>query len=129
LNSVLQGRGQVGILYGINTQGGKMSEVMEIEDYKYYTFSSRDSSSSNSVIMLYGAGNYLGAAFFSTEDAPLQTAKKYPSGVYGLFYKNADLPVIIDMLRNEKPVYLIYNGDINSRISTTSEPVGEGEDS
>jgi hypothetical protein len=105
-----------------------MSEVVEITEYKYYTFSSRDSSTANTVVMLYGAGTYLGAAFFSTDSAPLQAAKKYPSGVYGLFYRYADLPGIIDMLRNEKPVYLIFNDDLNSRISTTNEPVGEGED-
>lgn len=105
-----------------------MSDVIEIEEYKYYTFSSRDSSTANTVVLFYGAEGYLGGAFFSTDSAPLQTAQKYPSGVYGLFYSYADLPGIIDMLRNEKPVYLIYNGDINSRLSTMKEPVGEGED-
>jgi hypothetical protein len=35
------------------------------------------------------------------------------------------------MLRNEKPVYLIFdtseNSALNARISTLQEPVGEGE--
>ena len=105
-----------------------MAEVVEIKEYKYYTFSSRDSSLANTVVLLYGASGYIGAAFFSNSDAPLDPAEKYPSGVYGLRFKYADLPGIIDMLRNEKPVHLIYNGALNSRFSTTKEPVGEGED-
>jgi len=39
----------------------------------------------------------------------------------------SDMPVVLDMLRNEQPVYLIYDGDQNTRISTTEGPVGEGE--
>lgn len=105
-----------------------MAETIEIKQYQYYTFSSRDSSIANSVILLYGDAGYLGGAFFSTSDEPLKPAEQFPSGVYGLYYDNRDLPVIIDMLRNEKPVYLIYNGADNTRISTTAEPVGEGEE-
>lgn len=104
-----------------------MAEVVEITHYKYYTFSSRDSSISNTVVLFYGAGGYLGGAFFSNSDEPLKPAEKFPSGVYGLYYRYSDLPGIIDMLRNEKPVYVVYNGANNTRFSTTSEPVGEGE--
>ncbi len=102
-----------------------MSEVVEIKQYKYYTFSSRDSGST--AILFYGDSGYLGAALFNNSDDPLQDAEKFPSGVYGLHYRYSDLPGIIDMLRNEKPVYLVYNGTRNSRLSTSSEPVGEGE--
>jgi hypothetical protein len=105
-----------------------MAESHEIKKYKYYTFSSRDASTANTVILFYGDTEYLGGAFFSNDDeAPLEPAVKHPSGVFGLRYRYADLPVIVDMLRNEKPVYLIYSGEQNTRISTTSEPVGEGE--
>ena len=105
-----------------------MAEPIEIKQYQYYAFSSRDSSDASSVILLYGDAGYLGGAFFSTSAEPLQPAEQYPSGVYGLYYHHRDLPVIVDMLRNEKPVYLIYNGAHNTRISTTAEPVGEGEE-
>jgi hypothetical protein len=40
------------------------------------------------------------------------------------------LPHLIDMLRNEKPIFVFFNNDGglgNSRISTTDEPAGEGE--
>lgn len=105
-----------------------MAETVEIKEYKYYTFSSRDSSVANTVVLLYGAGGWIGTVYFSNSDASLKPAVKHPSGRYGLYFKYADLPGIIDMLRNEKPVHLIYNGAVNSRLSTTKEPVGEGED-
>lgn len=105
-----------------------MADTYEIKEYKYYTFSSRDGSGPNSVLLLYGdGGGYRGGVFFYNNDAPLQQAVKYSSGVIGLFYRYADLPVLIDMLRNEKPVYLIFDGGANSRISTSTEPIGEGE--
>jgi hypothetical protein len=105
-----------------------MAETIEIKRYQYYTFSSRDSSIANTVILLFGSGGYVGGAYFSTSDEPLKPAEQFPSGIYGLYYHYRDLPVIVDMLRNEKPVYLIYNGPDNTRISTTAEPVGEGEE-
>ncbi len=105
-----------------------MADVIEIKRYEYYIFSSRESSPAHSVILLYGDRGYIGGAFFSSSDEPLAPAEKFPNGVYGLYYRRADLPIIIDLLRNEKPVYLIFSGGNNSRLSTSQEPVGEGEE-
>ena len=105
-----------------------MAESHEIKEYKYYVFSSRDAEAPSAVVLFYGSEGYLGAAFFTQDDdVALDPAEKFPSGVYGMHYRYADFPVVIDMLRNESPVYLIYNGAANTRLSTTSEPVGEGE--
>lgn len=104
-----------------------MDETHEITSYKYYIYSSREESEAKAVLLLYGASGYLGGAFFSNSPDPLKPAVKYSSGVYGLYYGLDELPLIIDMLRNEKPVYLVFNGPTNSRITTTTEPVGEGE--
>jgi hypothetical protein len=104
-----------------------MPDVHEIKEYKYYVFSSRDSSIAKAVVLLYGDSGYLGGAFFGNAGESLKPAEKFPSGVYGLYYAYEDLPAITDMLRNEKPVYLIYSGADNSRLSTIAEPVGEGE--
>ncbi len=105
-----------------------MADVVEIKRYEYYIFSSRAPSPAHSVILLYGDQGYIGGAFFSNSDEPLKPAEKFPSGVYGLYYRQADLPIIVDLLRNEKPVFLIFGGGNNSRISTSQEPVGEGEE-
>ncbi|HSJ55320.1 MAG TPA: hypothetical protein VLC52_16380 [Anaerolineae bacterium] len=105
-----------------------MAETVEIKRYAYYNFSSRDTSIAQTVILLYGESGYVGAAYFSTEDEPLRPAEKFEGGIYGLYYDYQELQIIIDMLRNEKPIYLIYNGAQNTRLSTTEEPAGEGEE-
>ena len=101
-------------------------DVYEIKNYTYYVFSSRNAWA-DSVLLFHGDSGYLGAAFFYEADYTLPDAVKYPTGPVGLHYHRADLPILIDVLRNESPVYLIWDGGQNSRISTTSEPVGEFE--
>jgi len=105
--------------------------VIQIQNYQYYVFSSRDSSSSPStVVLLYDPSNTLvGSLWFVKEPGALPTASQ-AGNVYLLAYSYADLPVIVDMLRNETPVYLIVDpagSVINWRLSTFEEPVGEGE--
>jgi hypothetical protein len=106
-----------------------MAETYEIKKYSYYVYSSRENCDPITVVQLYwDADKYLGAAFFSDNFAtPLKSATKYPSGQFGLYHRVRELPTIIDMLRNEKPVFLIYDGTTNTKISTTTEPIGEGE--
>jgi hypothetical protein len=47
-----------------------------------------------------------------------------------MFVPFTDLPVFVDLLRNEKPIYAHLRGDKPewTSITTTKEPVGEGED-
>jgi hypothetical protein len=104
---------------------------IQIQNYQYYVFSSRDSSNPPSaVILLYDQSNtWVAALWFVKEPGALPTASR-AGGRYLLAYSYADLPVIIDMLRNETPVSLLVDpaGDVvNWRISTFEEPVGEGE--
>jgi hypothetical protein len=109
-------------------------DVIEIKTYEYYVFSSREATFFvNAVILLYGANSaFIGAVWFKKDNtAALEPAATTPEGWYRLYYSYVDLPVIIDMLRNEKPVYLIFDTSedsaLNARISTLQEPVGEGE--
>ena len=103
---------------------------IQIQNYEYYVFSSRDSSNPPStVILLYDSNNTSVAALWFVKDpGTLPTAQA--GGTYVLAYSYADLPVIVDMLRNETPVFLIVDPTgpvVNWRISTFEEPVGEGE--
>jgi hypothetical protein len=122
---------------------------IQIQNYQYYVFSSRDSTNGPSaVILLYDANNFQVAALWFVKDpGALPSASPPRPGPevirhrqqevwtgghhdYRLAYSYADLPFIIDMLRNETPVSLIVDptGDVvNWRISTFEEPVGEGE--
>ncbi len=47
-----------------------------------------------------------------------------------MFVPYEDLPIFVDMLRNEKPIYAHLRGDKPewTSLTTTKEPVGEGED-
>jgi ppGpp synthetase/RelA/SpoT-type nucleotidyltranferase len=51
------------------------------------------------------------------------------SGYISCHYLVEDYPRIIDLLRNEKPVYVEFDVQLGnmSNIRTSAEPVGEGE--
>jgi len=108
---------------------GKEIEIKTIEKYSYMLFSSRSGKNdTKAVIMLTDASNFLGYLHFMTDGCQLpQTEKKY--NLYYYYFHFSDMPVIVDMLRNEAPVYIFYMEDNkeNCRISTTMELVGEGE--
>jgi hypothetical protein len=62
--------------------------------------------------------------------ADLKAAYQVAPNDYAFYYHHSQLQHLIDMLRNEKPIFVFFNdegGLPNSRISTTDEPVGEGE--
>ena len=105
-----------------------MAEIFEITNYQYYSFSSRDSGAKSVAICTGNAGKTVYVHFRGAADS-LSEATQIDADRFILYYRESELQTIIDMLRNEKPVYLIYqpDGTNNSRISTGSEPVGEGE--
>ena len=68
--------------------------------------------------------------FVEDETGNLQDATQVAPNYYSFYYHHSQLDHLIDMLRNEKPIFVFFNDDNgwpNSRISTTEEPVGEGE--
>ena len=80
-------------------------------------------------IALKGAGNYIGMMVFLPEGAtlPVDTVTK---GQVVLYYPVSHYANAIDLLRNEKPIYLYYTGSgsgFENGIKTMSEKVGEGE--
>ena len=51
-------------------------------------------------------------------------------GQVNLHYHLANFENVIDLLRNEKPMYLLYSGSgggFENAVKTTAEPLGEGE--
>ena len=72
----------------------------------------------------------IGAAFFhhSVTTMPGADTRK-PSGHISCHYLAEDYPQVLDLLRNEQPVYVEFEvsaGNI-ANIRTSAEPVGEGE--
>jgi hypothetical protein len=80
-------------------------------------------------IWLKSSNNFIGQLIFKPNGSALP-----PDGMSGgqvnLYYHLDDFEKAIDLLRNEKPMYLLYSGSgggFENGIKTTPEPVGEGE--
>lgn len=104
-------------------------EVRTITHYTYMIFSSRaEESEYKAVIMINDQKSFLGYINFVADGNKLPKAVKMHN-LYYYYYHMQDMPAIVDMLRNEGPVYIFYQEDDKNmcRIATTMEPVGEGE--
>ena len=80
-------------------------------------------------IALKNAGNYVAQMIFMPNGATLP-ADNVVSGQAQLHYHLDDFHNAVDLLRNEKPIYMYYNGSgggFENGIKTMSEKVGEGE--
>ncbi len=80
-------------------------------------------------IALKNAGNYIGQLLF-LPDGAAQPADTVVNKQAQLHYHLGDFRNVVDLLRNEKPIYMYYNGSgsgFENGIRTMSERVGEGE--
>jgi hypothetical protein len=105
-----------------------MVQSIKIKKYLYYLFSSREDATP--VLFLYDANNaHVACVYFRGGSRPPPEAKQHADGRYALYYRRSVLPKIIDMLRNEKPIYLhwVPEDTSNTRISATAELIGEEE--
>ena len=67
---------------------------------------------------------------FLDNDADLPESQELSSQgetFYRLHYHRDQFPAVIDILRNEKPVYVFYSNPTYAHICTSAEPVGEEE--
>lgn len=78
-------------------------------------------------IDLYMSAAYVGMLLFMKEGQPIP-ANTIANGVPRLHYSIRDFPAMIQMIREEKPLFVNLNeaNGIGS-ISTSDEPVGEQE--
>lgn len=105
--------------------------TFQVATYQYYDWSSRSTGKTN--LVLKGVGGETCSVWFVEDDgAALPAAHEVVPNYYAFYYHHRQLDHLIDMLRNEKPIYVFFNNDMgfnNSRIATTHEPIGEGEES
>jgi hypothetical protein len=103
--------------------------TFQVDTYLYYNWSSRKTGKTN--LILKGIGGQTCSVWFNEDEtANLRPAEQLTSNYFAFYYHHSQLQHLIDMLRNEKPIYVTFNNDNgfdNSRISTSDEPVGEGE--
>lgn len=103
--------------------------TFQVATYQYYDWSSRTTGKTN-LVLKGPAGKTCSVWFVEDPAAPLPPAQEVAPGYYAFYYHHSQLQLLIDMLRNEAPVTVFFNNDSgfnNSRISTSDEPVGEGE--
>ena len=109
-----------------------MKDLQQVYGYdlSYYAGSDRDRSRYRASIGLRDQrGRLLGAIYFHSDVAAQSpAARRTEKGLVILNYPVDCYTHIVDMLRNEKPVFLRYrDGDPPSAsIDTSAEPVGEG---
>lgn len=66
--------------------------------------------------------------FSNTTSKDNQITKKADKNVYNVYFRSEKFSPMIDLLRNEGPLYFYYNLNTgHSYITTGDEPVGEGE--
>lgn len=104
--------------------------TFQIATYQYYDWSSRKTGKTN--LILNGVGGETCSVWFVEDEAAnLPVAQQVAPNYYSFYYHHNQLQHLIDMLRYEKPITVFFNNDNgfnNSRISTSNEPVGEGEE-
>jgi hypothetical protein len=74
----------------------------------------------------------IGAAYFHQDSSTMPIADtQKATGYISCHYPATDYPQVLDILRNEKPVYVEFEMNIGNiaNIRTSAEPVGEGEQS
>ena len=80
------------------------------------------------IYLVNTAGSFFGQLIFKPNGSSLP--QDSPGAVVSLYYHLEDFKNIIDLLRNEKPLYLNWAGSgpgWENTIMTSDEPVGEGE--
>jgi hypothetical protein len=103
----------------------RASTHAEISNYKVATYSRNPTHSHIATIGLQDTSNtYVGYIFFYAEGYTLPPANT--SGDPWLFYHINEMGFILDLLRNESPIYLTTSANA-AQLSTSLEPVGEEE--
>ena len=80
-------------------------------------------------IWLKSGGKFIGQLVFHADGAPLPPDSTV-SGQVNLNYHLANFENVIDLLRNEKPMFLLFSGSgpgFENAVKTSPEPLGEGE--
>lgn len=108
-----------------------MRESFIATSYSFYHWSSRPENTPRSNIEIKGADGASCTVWFMNNPAgTLIPARRSGVRRYSFYYYHWQFDQILDMLRNESPITIEFNDDSglsNSRISTGTEPAGEGE--
>lgn len=107
-------------------------DIVEITSYKVSLLSSNEDD--KALIFCKGLGDQEILLHFQGTTAPFPTVPVKTGGssgelgkfLYILYFRYSDMANVVDMLRNEKPIYMKYNPDntpTQARISSDSGPL------
>jgi len=98
--------------------------TIEVSSYHLAVF-----SEGATIALCDAKGATFATAYVRPESETLTENYQDGSGMYRLYYHQSSLLALVDMLRNERPVYLHYwfQGGVNCHLATSLEPVGEAE--
>lgn len=109
---------------------------MSAENHRIHTYQYElsvpghsDDSDSNTYIFLYGSErNLLCIAIGCAKADDLGPPREAPEGHVVISVHRDDFSMLIDMLRNEKPLYFSWSPETQrARLTSNKEPVGEQE--
>lgn len=103
---------------------------MEIGTYqvRYYGKQEQGEYWRAAIILTDTNGQSIGGIYFHDNIDSLPWHDGPIGSLTYMFLHPSRLPDILDLLRNEKPLYFTYDDRFNkTELSTSAEPVGEGE--
>ena len=103
------------------------TKTFEITQYKYGFFNGAAYHNKRMAAHLYQNDTCIAVAHFQEE---LKAPYTDNQDIIRHFYPMEDVPALIDMLRNEGPIFLHYDERPHSTqafLTTSKEPIGEGE--
>lgn len=107
-------------------QTGGQTMLIEISSYDYGYSGSKKGDSP--YINAHGADGKAAYLKFRDDSEPIPDGIAMGDpGRFTAFYPRSACCEIIDLLRNEKPVYFVWANETTYYIGTSSEAVGEGE--
>ena len=107
------------------------STFQEVTRYQVAVFAAPKAGYLDAYISLRSE-NLVGACWFLREGQALPANRKATlssgSPYYILYYRYSQMSDLVDLLRNEKPIYLFFRDeDKLGYLTTSAEPVGEEE--
>ncbi len=105
------------------------AQLTEIKKYEYRHWAKSNLvDPTDAIVYLYDSGDRAVANLIFKSSGALLPPSVARDGRIWAYFSRSFLPDIVDMLRNEKPVYFSYDAASNQAlVDTLAEPVGEGE--
>ena len=98
----------------------------EIEEYKIVLMAGEESDGAVAIVQLLAEGGIIGSCRFFADEVALPASVK--RSTVNLSFPVSAYAEVVDLLRNEAPVFLFFQDETGQGMLTTlAEPVGEGE--